>query len=184
MTLHFISASKHKVEEFKKSLTPEIDFKQLELDLTEVQSLDPKEVVTHKLNEARRQHKGELMVEDSSLCLDALNGFPGPLIKWFFKSVGKEGILNITKKFDSNKATARTMIGYFDGKNILFFEGVTEGTIVPLRVDNDFGFDPIFVPNGQDKAYSEMTKEEKNLVSHRGKALKKFKEYYLNKNKN
>jgi non-canonical purine NTP pyrophosphatase (RdgB/HAM1 family) len=183
MTLHFISGSKHKVEEFKKFLSPEVEFEQLNLDLAEVQSLDPKEVITHKLNEARKIHDGELMVEDSSLCLDALNGFPGPLIKYFYKSVGKEGILKITEKFNCKTAQTRTMIGYFDGKEILFFEGVTEGKIVPIKVDNDFGFDPIFSPEGTDKTYSEMTKEEKSKVSHRGKALTKFKEYYLSRKK-
>lgn len=183
MSLYFISSSAHKVEEFKKFLSPEVNFKQLELDLAEVQSLDPKEVITHKLNEARKLHSGELMVEDSSLCLDALNGFPGPLIKYFYKSVGKEGILKIADNFNCKTAQTRTMIGYFDGEKILFFEGVTEGKIVPIKIDNDFGFDPIFAPNGQDKTYSEMTKEEKNLVSHRGKALRKFKEYYLSKKK-
>lgn len=183
MTLYFISGSKHKIEEFEKFLLPEVKFEQLSLDLAEVQSLDPKEVITHKLNEARKIYKGELMVEDSSLCLDALGGFPGPLIKYFYKAIGTKGILKITEKFNCRTAQARTMIGYFDGKNIFFFEGVAEGKIVPIKTDNNFGFDPIFQPIGEEKTFSEMTKEEKSKVSHRGKALKKFKEYYLNKKK-
>ncbi|MDD2531444.1 MAG: RdgB/HAM1 family non-canonical purine NTP pyrophosphatase [Candidatus ainarchaeum sp.] len=181
MNLYFLSSNKHKVEEFRKFLSPEIEFKQLKLDLAEVQSLNPTNVITHKLNEARKIHKGELIVEDSSLCLDALNGFPGPLIKYFYEAIGKEGILKIVEKFNCNTAQAKTMIGYFNGKKIVFFEGITKGKIVPIKVDNDFGFDAIFAPKNQDKTYSEMTKEEKNKVSHRGKALKKFKEYYLNK---
>lgn len=179
MTLYFISTSKHKVEEFKKSLSPEVEFERLELDLAEIQSLDPKEVITHKLNEARKLHSGELMVEDSSLCLDALNGFPGPLIKFLFKSVGNNGLLKIVESFNCNSVQARTMIGYFNGKEILFFEGVAKGKLVPIRVNSDFGFDPIFLPEGNDKTFSEMTREEKNLISHRGRALQKFKEYYL-----
>ena len=155
MALHFISTSKHKVEEFKKSLSPEVKFDQLELNLDEIQSLDPKEVITHKLNEARKLHSGELMVEDSSLCLDALNGFPGPLVKHFFKSIGNDGLLKIVESFNCNTVQARTMIGYFDGKEILFFEGVAKGKLVHIRRNSDFGFDPIFVPEGQNKTFSE-----------------------------
>ena len=65
---------------------------QSDIDLTEIQSVDPKEIIEHKLNEAKKHMKGNLVVEDTSLYFEALNGLPGPLIKWFLKTVGNEGL--------------------------------------------------------------------------------------------
>ena len=118
------------------------------------------------------------MVEDISLCLDCLNGLPGPLIKWFLKAVGNEGLAEITSQFGNDKVTARTMIGYAkSADDIHFFEGVIEGKIVAPRGELGFGWDPIFLPEGYDKTFAEMTLEEKNAISMRRIATNKLKEF-------
>ncbi|KAF3616304.1 Inosine triphosphate pyrophosphatase [Capsicum chinense] len=58
------------------------------------------------------------------------------------------------------------------------FVGKTLGRIVPARGPNDFGWDPIFEPHGYDQTYAEMPKEEKNKISHRGKALELVKSHF------
>jgi inosine triphosphate pyrophosphatase len=180
MVLYFITGNKNKFEETKLYLSP-IELKQKEIDLIEIQSLDSKEVIEHKLKEATKHFKEEFIVEDVSFTLDAMNGLPGPLIKFFLKSIGKKGIYNLCKPSGNFNAEAKATIGYTDGKEILFFEGIVKGKVVEPRAGSDFGWDPIFVPEGSNKAFAEMTKDEKNLVSHRGKALEKFKAYYLTK---
>ena len=182
MVLYFITGNKNKFEEAKLYLLP-IELKQKEIDLIEIQSLDSKEVIEHKLKEATKHFKGEFIVEDVSFTLDSMNGLPGPLIKFFLKSIGKRGLYNLCKSFGNFKAEAKATIGYTNGKEILFFEGIIKGKVVEPKAESDFGWDPIFVPERSNKTFSEMTKEEKNLISHRGKAVKKFKEYYLSKKK-
>jgi XTP/dITP diphosphohydrolase len=75
------------------------------------------------------------------------------------------------------------VIGYSNGKEVLFFEGIIKGKIVKQKGESGFGWDPIFVPEGKTKTFAEMTIKEKNSISHRKKALEKFKKYYLENKK-
>jgi len=176
MKIYFVTGNKNKLKEVQM-IMPEVEG--LELDLTEIQELDHKQVVEHKLMEAKKNKPGlNLMIEDLSLEIDGMNGLPGPLIKWFLKSVGKNGLYKMAKMFGNQKATATELLGYVDNSGkIVYFEGKVEGTIVEPRGESDFGFDPIFVPNGQDKTYAEMGTEEKNKISHRRIALEKLKKF-------
>lgn len=172
MSIYFITGNKNKFEEVK-ALLPEVE--QLDIDLPEIQSLDSKEVIESKIQAALEHHDGSFIVEDVSLTIEGMNGLPGPLIKWFLKSIDREGIVKLTQLFGT-KAFAKATIGYAkDKNNIEFFEGIVEGDIVPMRTNSDFGWDPIFRPKGNDKTYAEMTKEEKNKISHRSIAIEKLK---------
>ena len=174
MTLYFITGNKNKFLEVSSIIK---DVKQLDLDLPEIQSLDPQEVIKAKLDEAVKHQKGEFIVEDTSLFLDGLNGLPGPLIKWFMQTLGNNGIYNIVEKLGNYSAEARTVIGYTDGKNIEFFEGSVKGQIVKPTAPTNFGWDPLFQPEGYDKSFAQMTKEEKNKISMRRIAAEKLKVY-------
>jgi non-canonical purine NTP pyrophosphatase (RdgB/HAM1 family) len=182
MVLYFITGNKNKFLEAQKELMP-IEIEQRAIDLVEIQSLDPQETIEHKLNEAKSLVEGEFFVEDVSINLDALNGFPGPLIKWFIGAIGREGIYELCKMKNNFGAKAVATIGYSNGKEMNFFSGEIFGTVVEPKVDSNFGWDPTFKPNGFNKTFAEMTKEEKNAISHRGKAVRDFKEWYLKKNK-
>jgi non-canonical purine NTP pyrophosphatase (RdgB/HAM1 family) len=164
--------------EAKKEMEPVL-IEQKEIDLAEIQSLDSREVIEHKLKEAQKHFKGEFIVEDVSFELECLNGFPGPLIKWFLKSNGRKGIYELCKAKNEYGVKAKATIGYTDGKKIEFFEGVVEGKIVEPKEDSFNIWD--LKPNGLDKTLTEMTPEEKNKISHRGIAVRKFKEWYNSK---
>ena len=169
MTLAFITSSKGKVEEARHRIPGLV---QLEIDLPEVQSLDSKEIIAAKLHEARKRHDGPLMVEDSSLELAGLNGFPGPLIKWLLGSIGVGGIWNLCSSVGNTKARAVCTIGYAHEDKIEFFTGTMDGTIVaPRESERVFGWDRIFLPDGDTRTYSQMSIEEKDRISHRAKAL-------------
>ncbi|KAI9741848.1 MAG: hypothetical protein M1834_000236 [Cirrosporium novae-zelandiae] len=62
-------------------------------------------------------------------------------------------------------------------KEPLIFQGRTPGKIVPARGVAKFGFDPVFQPDGFEQTYAEMDKEQKNSISHRGRALAKLREW-------
>src|SRR3990167_2155690 len=159
MTLYFITGNRHKFNEVK-SFFPEV--RQLDIDLPEIQEIDAKEVVKAKLTEAFKHAKGEFIIEDTSLYLNCLKGLPGPLIKWFLKTIGNEGLANLAKKLGDNKAEAKTIIGNAKNQDeIEFFEGSIPGKIVAQTGISGFGWDPIFQPDGFDKTFAEMTTEEK-----------------------
>ncbi len=173
--ISFITGNKGKFAEVQ-AIIPDVH--QLDIDLPEIQEIDPKKVIEAKLKEARTQYaEREFIVEDTSLSLMCLNGLPGPLIKWFTKAMGNEGLVRITERFENNRAEARTMIGYLNAPGeISFFEGVIPGRIVSPRGDAGFGWDPIFLPDGYEKTFAEMTPVEKNAVSMRRIAVEKLAE--------
>jgi len=182
MTLYFITGNKHKYEQVRAILHPEIKIEQMDIDLDEIQEIDSHKVLEHKLRDAQTKHKGEFLVEDTSLYIEAFGQLPGPLIKWFLKGWGKEGIYNATQKLGNISAKGKCIFAYSNGKEIKFFEGDIEGEIAKPGKDDGFGWNPIFKPKGAGKVLSEMTPEEKIKIGMRKKALENFKEYYLKTN--
>jgi non-canonical purine NTP pyrophosphatase (RdgB/HAM1 family) len=177
MKIVFLTGNKNKFEEARQMIS---DLEQLEVELTEIQGTDSKEVIVHKLKEGRKVVKGNFIVEDTSLCLECLNGLPGPLIKWFLKTIGNEGLAKIAESFGNTNAEAKVVIGLAkeDGSNE-FFEGVAKGKVVKPRGETTFGWDPIFQPEGYDKTYAEMGPEEKNKISSRKIAFQKLADFIL-----
>ena len=110
--------------------------------------------------------------------MDAIPGLPGPLVKWFLETIGVKGLAEVAFKLGNTRAKAKTIIGYATGsEKIHFFEGEVVGSIVEPRVDTGFGWDLIFIPEGYTKTFAEMTQEEKNTISMRGKAAQKLAEF-------
>jgi non-canonical purine NTP pyrophosphatase (RdgB/HAM1 family) len=146
------------------------------LDLPELQSLDLHEVLRAKLRAGWRALERPVMVEDTGLELAALGGFPGPLIRWLLESAGAKGIARIAGCFEDRRVTARCLVGVTDGSREIFGEGVVEGTVAPEpRGEGGFGWDSIFIPDGSDRSYGEMTADEKNRISHRRLAFESLR---------
>lgn len=178
MKITFVTGSQNKYDEAKQ-IIPEID--RQDLDLVEVQGIDPKPIIAHKLEEAKKVLQGNLVVEDISLYFDSLMGLPGPLIKWFMKTIGNDGLVKIVELFENPKATAKCIVGLSkENGSVEFFEGSIEGEIVKPRGENGFGWDPIFQPTGWDKTFAEMTQEEKNEISMRKIAFQALKDSLKN----
>lgn len=174
MPLSFITGNPGKFIEVKE-IIPEIE--QEDMDLVEIQELDPYKVIEAKLLEAQKIQSGEFIVEDTSLYFDSMNGLPGPLIKWFLKAMKIDGLADLASRFDNQEAEARTIIGYIsEAGEIKYFEGKLSGRIVASRGENGFGWDKIFeLENG--KTLAELTLEEKNKISMRQFAANKLKEF-------
>ncbi|GHO77210.1 non-canonical purine NTP pyrophosphatase [Ktedonobacter sp. SOSP1-85] len=174
MTLLFITGNKDKLREVQ-TLIP--DVQGLDLDLPEIQEIDPHKVIAAKLVEARKHHSGVFLVEDTSLSLDGMGGLPGPFIRWFITSIGVGGVYALTRTFGA-RATARTIFGYADeNDNMLFFEGSLGGLVVPPRGTDGFGWDSVFQPDHFSKTFAEMSPAEKNLCSMRKKAVAGLQRY-------
>jgi non-canonical purine NTP pyrophosphatase (RdgB/HAM1 family) len=147
------------------------DLEAVALDLPEIQSLDLGEILREKAEEAWRRIGRPLVIEDVSLELAALHGFPGPLVKWMLQSLGAEGLARATATLGDPRATARCGLFYKDAERTLAVEGVAEGTLItPGRGEHGFGWDPVFLPVEVDRTYAELVGAEKLAISHRGRA--------------
>ncbi|MFO7807170.1 MAG: non-canonical purine NTP pyrophosphatase [Candidatus Moraniibacteriota bacterium] len=172
-----ISSNPNKVREYRELSGEKISFDFIKAELPEIQAIDSKEVAEYKIIEAYKKFKRPIIVEDTSLHLEAWNGFPGALIKWFIDYLSTQGLLDLTEG-KNRKAVSKCVIAYFDGRSLHFYEGEVRGRITEERLGHsglEFGFDPIFIPEGYEKTFAEMG-EEKNQISHRYLALKKFAE--------
>lgn len=141
------------------------------IDLPELQSLSLEEVVRAKADEAWRRLQRPLVVEETGLELRALNGFPGPLVKWMLKSIGAAGIARVAQAAGDSTATARCLLLFRDAERTVLAEGSTSGELVlPARGEHGFGWDPVFQPVESKRTYGEMEAAEKDAISHRGRA--------------
>lgn len=175
----FVTGNAKKLEEVKTILGQSIPFQSLKLDLPELQG-EPEDISKEKARLAAIQVNGPVLVEDTCLCFNALKGLPGPYIKWFLQKIGHGGLNNLLMAYEDKSAYALCGFAFALGPNIepITFLGKTLGKIVPARGPNDFGWDPIFQPDGYDQTYAEMPKEEKNKISHRSKALAMVKSHF------
>lgn len=182
MDIVFLTGNGDKLRETREILGENFQITNKDLDIDEIQEIDGAKVVIKKAQDAFAIVKTPLIVEDVSFYIVSWKGLPGSLIKWFTKTVGNEGILEMLKGFKNRKAIAQTLIAYHDGKNIRIFEGTTNGLVSEKVLgENGFGWDKIFIPDGHTKTYGEMTQDEKNKTSSRKIALVKLKDY-LSKN--
>lgn len=148
------------------------------IDLPEIQSLDVREVVEHKVRAAYAIVGRPVLVEDYSLQVHALGNLPGPLVKWFMQGIGAQGICTLLGQSEDRSATTQVCLGYFDGTEVRLFLGERRGH-VPLepRGEGIFGPDTIFIPDGWDVTWAEMNEDQRLQSSVRGLAMSQFKEF-------
>ncbi|KAF3579078.1 hypothetical protein DY000_02033120 [Brassica cretica] len=194
----FVTGNAKKLEEVKAIIGSSIPFKSLKLDLPELQG-EPEDISKEKARLAALQVNGPVLVEDTCLCFNALKGLPGMFslnilfslihllyveqlvtLKWFLEKLGHEGLNNLLMAYEDKSAYALCAFSFSHGPGAepLTFLGKTPGKIVPARGPTDFGWDPVFQPDGYDQTYAEMAKEEKNKISHRYKSLAMVKSHF------
>lgn len=125
--------------------------------------------------------------EDTGLEVPSLNGEPGVKSARYagesrnFK-VNIDKLLNKLKGKPEREARFRTVIALILGGKTYHFEGVCKGRILEVeKGTGGFGYDPVFVPEGSDLSFAEMTMEEKNQYSHRAKAVQQLIDFLLSK---
>ena len=174
----FVSSNIHKFKEAKEILDSfGIPIQFFKLNLEEIQSNSIKQIAIKKAQDAFSKCKKPLIVEDDGIFIDSLGGFPGPYSSYVHKTIGNKGILNLLKYTRGAKFVST--ITYCDKNNFESFEGKLTGTISKSEKGRGWGFDPIFIPKNTTKTFGELI--NKNNLSHRYKALKKFSNWYLHK---
>lgn len=173
----FITGNQNKADYLAKYLGFPVNHKKLDLD--EIQSLDLKEIVEHKVRQAYMEVNGPVIVEDVALEFEGLGGLPGPFIKFFVDKVPFETICSMIDG-KSRKATARCVFGYYDGEILKLFEGKLDGLISETPVgSNGYGWDKIFIPDGYTITRAQMSEEDDRKTYLQIKPFAELKEFLL-----
>ena len=128
------------------------------------------------------------LADDSGLCVDALGGRPGVYSARYAPNRDFDkamtmliGELKESKSNDWSAHFACVLALKEPDKDVKIFEGRVDGKIIEERKgENGFGFDPVFMPDGFDRTFAEMSGDEKKQISHRGRAVAKFLQQVLN----
>lgn len=173
--IYFATGNKGKVDEAREILGRKVEI--LDIDLDEIQSMDLEKVVEHKVLQAYEKINLPVFVDDVSIEIDVWRKFPGPFIK-HLQNLGNDLILYMMRNEENRKVNVIDTVAYHDGEKVHFFRGEVSGQLVDReRGDKGWGFDPLFIPDGQSQTFGEMTPSKKNTISHRRRALEKLKKH-------
>lgn len=173
MKIYFATGNPGKLKEVSEKFAGiGLEVMQLDDEYPEIQTHRLEEVVRWGLDWLWERHKAPLMIDDSGLFIQAFDAFPGVYSAYVFKALGCEGVLKLMEGVDARQAEFRCCAGYIDGDGQVILTGTVKGRIIhEMRGTSGFGYDPIFIPEGQEKTFAQMSVEEKNSMSHRGRAF-------------
>lgn len=183
-TLVFATNNQNKVNEIRKVTAGKFNIITLTEAGIQIDIPEPHDTLeanaTEKSTVIHQLTKQNVFSEDTGLEVFALNGEPG-VKSARYAGDGRDFQANIDKLLlnlwgiSERKAQFRTVISLILDNKEYLFEGICKGTILSDQKGGEgFGYDPVFVPEGSTKSFAEMTMDEKNLFSHRKKAVSKL----------
>ena len=158
---------------------------QKDLGYPEIQADSLEDVALFGAEHIQKRINQSFFLEDAGLFINGLNGFPGVYSAYIFYKIGCAGILKLMNELEDNnrKACFKSVVAFGEpDRKPLLFIGESYGKISKKPLGKyGFGYDPIFIPNGETKTFAQMETEEKNQFSHRGKSLEKLIDYFKNR---
>ena len=180
-TLYFTTGNKGKyVEAARIAATFGINLRQVNRHKIEIQSDDLKEIASFAAKEASQATRRAVVADDSGFFLHAFGGFPGPYSSYVYKTIGNEGVLKLMRSVENRNGHFQSAVAFCKpAKEPVCFSAVVNGAVGRRAKGSfGFGFDPIFIPSdGDGRTFAQMNTDEKNLLSHRGRAFVKFFEW-------
>ena len=193
--LIFATSNPHKVEEIVQFFSDTSFHIQSLLDFPNIPEA-PEPYDTFHENAAAKAHfvhpytGGMVIADDSGLVVDALDGRPGVFSKRYSKEATAESnnakLLGEMDTQTERSARFKCVFAIFNGDTTEYIEGSCEGDIgTELCGDGGFGYDPLFLPKEfPGRSMAELTMDEKNAISHRGRALQQFKRWLVESSMN
>jgi XTP/dITP diphosphohydrolase len=180
MNLRFVSSNVHKIKEAGEILTPHgVTVIPATIKIEELQTEDVGRLVTDKLIKAFQSIGRPLFVEHTGLYIDHLNGFPAGLTQIFWDKLKADRFAALANSLPDSRLTAKTVLGYCDGRKIHMFEGSINGHVPTVPAgDRTFQWDCVFVPDGETQTFAEMGLR-KNDISMRRRALDAFAAFLI-----
>lgn len=180
--LQIITSNNGKLREFKEIFG---DSKyvpvQNNIDYPEIQASNLEEVVDFGLDWLQKTTKPPFVIDDSGVFIDFFDGFPGVYTRYIYDTIGLKGVLRQMEDVENRKCTFRCVLGLLtESGEKQKFVGECSGTLIKeMRGKGGFGYDPIFIPHGFEKTFAELSSDEKNSISHRGRAMRKLIDFLL-----
>lgn len=187
----FATNNRHKLDEVRQIVGSDIEIMSL-ADIGCAEDI-PETSATIEGNAMQKcryvaEHYGcDCFADDTGLEVEVLGGAPGVMSARYAGGAGHDSAANMAlllrnmQGADNRAAQFRTVIALSIGGEYHTFEGIVRGKILETPAGaGGFGYDPVFVPEGWTKTFAEATEEEKNAVSHRGRAMRKLIEYFKN----
>lgn len=172
-----ITSNPGKLREFQQELSSlGIELEHARVEYEEIQTDRLEDVVRHGLEELKDRGLDNFIIDDSGLFIDSLKGFPGVYSAYALKTLDCKGILRLLEGEKDRSAHFQCCIGSsISGLADIVTCAKAHGTITYReKGEGGFGFDPIFQPNRDRRTYAEIPLDEKNKVSHRGRAIRSF----------
>ena len=188
--LVFATNNSHKLREIKEILSQDYDIISLaDINIREEIPEDEDSIEGNAMQKARYIHEKsglDCFADDTGLEVEALGGAPGV---YSARYAGENASFedNMDKLLDALGSTAQRMASFrtaialiIDKKEFVFF-GRVDGKILENKTGKGgFGYDPIFLPDGYSQSFAEMPPDEKNSISHRGRAVQKLVQFLNN----
>ena len=178
MKIRFLSGNPLKIKEATSILAAaKVEVIPVDLSLIELQTDDTVALVREKTLKAFHKLGQKVFVEQTGLSFKKLNGFPGGLTQVFWDTLEAERVCDLFGAGPDNQVTAKTIVGYCDGKRVRTFKGEVQGRISSMpRGDRSFQWDCVFIPDGYSETFAELG-ETKNEISMRRRALDAFAKF-------
>ena len=177
----FASSNEHKFEEAQRILsTLGVNIKLFKTTLEEIQSNSLNEIAKRKAIDAFTKIQKPILIEDDGLFINSLNGFPGPYSSYAYDTIGNTGIIQLLENTELRDAKFVAIIAYCNGiDEVKLFESSIPGKISKEIEKGGWGYDPIFIPDGESKTFANVL--DKDKFSHRSASLKKFSDWFMHK---
>ena len=181
--LFFASSNEHKFQEAERILANlGMQINLFKTTLQEIQSNNLNDIAEKKAINAYDLIQKPVIIEDDGLFINALDGFPGPYSSYVYDTIGNKGIMNLLENSQVRDAKFVSIIAYCDSDCVVkLFESSIPGKISSIIEKGGWGYDPIFIPDGESKTYANVS--DKDKFSHRAAALTKFSNWFLDKQK-
>ena len=179
--LFFASSNEHKFEEVQRILSNlGVNIKLFKTTLEEIQSNSLNEIAKRKAIDAFTKIQKPIIIEDDGLFINSLNGFPGPYSSYAYDTIGNTGIIQLLENTELRDAKFVAIIAYCNGiDEVKLFESSIPGKISKEIEKGGWGYDPIFIPDGESKTFANVS--DKDKFSHRSASLKKFSDWFMHK---
>lgn len=178
-----VTGSERKREEIQKYIDSRVEYVFASHEVDEIQGT-AEEILKKKADSAYEIVKGPVLVEDYSLYVDMLSGFPGPYVKSLLSQGELGKIVKNLSKLGKISCTAECLYGYIDeNKKYHTFSTREDGELIESKEEASglFGVDMLLVQKGTDKPYHYLTQEEKDKISIRRKTIDKLVQYLREK---
>ena len=181
--LFFASSNEHKFQEAERILANlGMQINLFKTTLEEIQSNNLNDIAEKKAINAYDLIQKPVIIEDDGLFINSLNGFPGPYSSYVYDTIGNKGIMDLLENSKVRDAKFVSIIAYCDNDcDVKLFESSIPGKISSIIEKGGWGYDPIFIPDGESKTYANVS--DKDKFSHRSAALTKFSNWFLDKQK-